>query len=63
MILAEDPGPDRDVLIDEARIILATEFPIVPLVETIIPWVFREDLQGARPNPTGFLYPQDLAIP
>ena len=63
LILAEDPGPDRDVLIDEARIILATEFPIVPLVETIIPWVFREDLQGARPNPTGFLYPQDLAIP
>ena len=63
LILAEDPGPDRDVLIDEARIILATEFPFVPLVETIIPWVFREDLQGARPNPTGFLYPQDLAIP
>ena len=62
-ILAEDPGPDRDVFIDEARIILATEFPFVPLVETIIPWVFREDLQGARPNPTGFLYPQDLAIP
>ena len=63
MILATEPGPDRDVLIDEARIILATEFPIVPLVETIIPWVFREDLQGAWPNPTGFLYPQDLAIP
>ncbi|MCY3924869.1 MAG: ABC transporter substrate-binding protein [bacterium] len=63
MILATDPGPDRDMLIDEARIILATEFPFVPLVETIIPWVFREDLQGAWPNPTGFLYPQDLAIP
>ena len=63
MILATDPGPDRDLLIDEARIILATEFPFVPLVETIIPWVFREDLQGAWPNPTGFLYPQDLAIP
>ena len=63
MILATEPGPDRDLLIDEARIILATEFPIVPLVETIIPWVFREDLQGAWPNPTGFLYPQDLAIP
>jgi peptide/nickel transport system substrate-binding protein len=62
-ILATDPGPDRDVFIDEARIILATEFPFVPLVETIIPWVFREDLQGAWPNPTGFLYPQDLAIP
>ncbi|MCY3561584.1 MAG: ABC transporter substrate-binding protein [bacterium] len=63
MILATEPGPDRDLLIDEARIILATEFPFVPLVETIIPWVFREDLQGAWPNPTGFLYPQDLAIP
>ena len=63
LILATDPGPERDVLIDEARIILATEFPFVPLVETIIPWVFREDLQGAWPNPTGFLYPQDLAIP
>ena len=63
LILAEDPGRERDLLIDEARIILATEFPFVPLVETIIPWVFREDLQGARPNPTGFLYPQDLAIP
>lgn len=63
MILATDPGPDRDVFIDEARIILATEFPFVPLVETVIPWVFRDDLEGARPNPTGFLYPQDLAIP
>ena len=63
LILAERPGEVRDLLIDEARIILATEFPFVPLVETIIPWVFRDDLEGARPNPTGFLYPQDLAIP
>ncbi len=63
LILAELPGTERDLLIDEARIILATEYPFVPLVETVIPWVFREDLEGARPNPTGFLYPQDLAIP
>ncbi len=62
-ILAELPGPDRDVFIAEVQEIIATEFPFVPLVETVIPWVFREDLQGARPNPTGFLYPQDLAIP
>ena len=62
-ILAELPGAARDVLIAEVQEILATEFPFVPLVETIIPWVFREDLQGAWPNPTGFLYPQDLAIP
>jgi len=62
-ILAELPGADRDVLIAEVQEIIATEFPFVPLVETVIPWVFREDLQGARPNPTGFLYPQDLAIP
>lgn len=62
-ILAEVPGPARDVFIAEVQEILATEFPFVPLVETIIPWVFREDLQGAWPNPTGFLYPQDLAIP
>ncbi len=62
-ILAEVPGPARDVYIAEVQEILATEFPFVPLVETIIPWVFREDLQGAWPNPTGFLYPQDLAIP
>ena len=62
-ILAEVPGAARDVFIAEVQEILATEFPFVPLVETIIPWVFREDLQGARPNPTGFLYPQDLAIP
>ena len=62
-ILAELPGAERDVLIAEVQEIIATEFPFVPLVETVIPWVFREDLQGARPNPTGFLYPQDLAIP
>ena len=62
-ILAELPGADRDVFIAEVQEIIATEFPFVPLVETVIPWVFREDLQGARPNPTGFLYPQDLAIP
>ena len=62
-ILAELPGAARDVFIAEVQRILATEFPFVPLVETVIPWVFRDDLQGARPNPTGFLYPQDLAIP
>lgn len=62
-ILAELPGADRDVLIAEVQEIISTEFPFVPLVETVIPWVFREDLLGARPNPTGFLYPQDLAIP
>ena len=62
-ILAELPGAARDVFIAEVQRILATEFPFVPLVETVIPWVFRDDLEGARPNPTGFLYPQDLAIP
>ena len=62
-ILAELPGAVRDDFIAEVQGILATEFPFVPLVETVIPWVFRDDLAGARPNPTGFLYPQDLAIP
>ncbi|MCY3952499.1 MAG: ABC transporter substrate-binding protein, partial [bacterium] len=62
-ILAELPGAARDEFIAEVQRILATEFPFVPLVETVIPWVFRDDLEGARPNPTGFLYPQDLAIP
>lgn len=63
LILAELPGPERDVYIAEAQTILATEYPFVPLVETIIPWVFTEGLGGAVPNPTGFLYPQDLVLP
>lgn len=63
LILAEPEGPVRDEFVAEAARILAQEFPFVPLVETIIPWVFVGGLEGAVPNPTGFLYPQDLALP
>ena len=63
LILAERPGAVRDGYVAEAARILTQEYPFVPLVETVIPWVFREDLGGVRPNPTGFLYPQDLTLP
>ena len=59
-IVREPLGPGRDALLAEMQALLASEVPYVPLVETVLPWVYLGEFSGIAPNPNGALYLQDV---
>ena len=59
-IVAAAPGADRDALMGQMQQLLGDSVPYVPLVETVLPWVYLGDYLGLNPNPTGAVYLQDV---
>jgi ABC-type transport system substrate-binding protein len=61
--VAADPGATRDGLLSQTQQLLADSVPYVPLVGTVLPWVYNGDYVGLNPNPTGAVYIQDVVSP